>query len=215
MSKANVIDATLKLAAEKPWSDISLTDIAAASGLALADLRREFPSKGAILGAFARMIDEKVMAASANVDLARAPRDRLFEVIMNRFDALAPYRLGLKSIVNGMAPDPAMLTPIFNSQRWTLEAAGLPADGPRGNIRIMGLAALYASVLRTWLDDTDPGLAKTMAELDRALRRGEGLLDPIDRGVSAIERILCIGSKRSKTANEPATQPPVATANTL
>ena len=31
--------------------------------------------------------------------------------------------------------------------------------------------------MRTWLDDDDPALAKTMARLDRELRRGERVIE--------------------------------------
>ena len=51
-------------------------------------------------------------------------------------------------------------------------------------IRAQGLALLFASVLRTWVDDDDAGLARTMAALDRALARGQrwsGLLDDLCR----------------------------------
>jgi hypothetical protein len=47
-----------------------------------------------------------------------------------------------------------------------------------------GLAALFGRVLRTWIDDDDPGLARTMAALDRSLARGQrfaGLLDDLCR----------------------------------
>jgi len=68
------------------------------------------------------------------------------------------------------------------SQQWMLAAADISASGPKGMLRAQGLALLYASVLRTWLDDTDPGLARTMAALDSALARGQrwsGLLDDV------------------------------------
>ena len=68
------------------------------------------------------------------------------------------------------------------SQQWMLTAAGIDASGPRGMIRAQGLAVLFGSVLRTWVDDDDPGLARTMAALDRALARGQrfvGLLDDL------------------------------------
>ena len=65
-----------------------------------------------------------------------------------------------------------------------LTAADIGAAGPRGFVRAQGLALLFASVLRTWVDDDDPGLARTMAALDRALARGQrwsGLLDELCR----------------------------------
>jgi hypothetical protein len=38
-------------------------------------------------------------------------------------------------------------------------------------LRAQGLALLFARVLRVWVDDEDPGLARSMAELDRGLTR--------------------------------------------
>jgi len=61
----------------------------------------------------------------------------------------------------------------LRSQQWMLTAAGIGASGPRGAIRAQGLAVLFASVLRTWISDDDPGQARTMAALDRALGRGQ------------------------------------------
>ena len=59
------------------------------------------------------------------------------------------------------------------SQTWMLDAAGIDAAGPRGAIRAQGTAALFAGVLRVWVDDDDEGLARTLAALDRALARGQ------------------------------------------
>jgi hypothetical protein len=84
------------------------------------------------------------------------------------------------------------------SQQWMLSAAGIEASGPRGLLRAQGLAVLFASVLRTWVHDDDPGLARTMAALDRALARGQrvaGLLDDLWR----IPARLCrLGSRRRR-----------------
>ena len=52
-----IVEATMALAASAPWDDIELGDIAEAAGVTLADLREFFPSKGAVLGGFARKID--------------------------------------------------------------------------------------------------------------------------------------------------------------
>ncbi len=78
---------------------------------------------------------------------------------------------GLAFALNGLA---------VRSQQWMLTAADIDASGPRGMVRAQGLALLFASVLRTWVNDDDPGLARTMAALDRALARGQrwsGFLD--------------------------------------
>jgi hypothetical protein len=66
----------------------------------------------------------------------------------------------------------------------------IAAAGPRGMIRAQGLAVLFAGVLRTFVGDDDPGHAKTMAALDRALARGQrwsGFLDDL----CAIPKRVC------------------------
>jgi hypothetical protein len=76
------------------------------------------------------------------------------------------------------------------SQQWMLTAADISASGPRGLVRSQGLALLFASVLRTWIHDDDPGHARTMAALDRALARGQrwsGFLDDL----CAIPACMC------------------------
>jgi hypothetical protein len=53
-------------------------------------------------------------------------------------------------------------------------------------LRAQGAALMFARVLRTFVDDDDPGLARTMAALDRALARGQrwvGFLDDLCRFV--------------------------------
>ena len=53
------------LAAERDWDQIELTDIADKASVTLLQLRDAFPSKGAILGGFARLIDKKVLSDSS------------------------------------------------------------------------------------------------------------------------------------------------------
>jgi AcrR family transcriptional regulator len=185
-----VVTAALRLAAERPWRDVRLIDIAEAAGTDLATLRRRFVSKGAILAAFARQIDDVVLAAARRPAEGQSPRDALFEVVMSRLDALAPHRAALKSIAADTGLDPALIAGFLSSQAGMLDAAGIDTDGIEGRVKVAGLASVYASVLRTWLDDDDPGLARTMAALDRRLRRGERALEAVDSVVSRGRSVL-------------------------
>ena len=56
-----------------------------------------------------------------------------------------------------------------------LEASGIGAGGPVGRLKAKGLAAIYLVTLRAWLHDDTPDMARTMAVLDRSLRRAEGV----------------------------------------
>lgn len=178
--RGRIIAATLKLAAERKWHDISLSEIATESAVALDMMRREFSSKSAILAAFTRMVDDEVVRRVPKREPGQASRDVLFDVFMCRFDVLRPYRAALKSITGSGLPDPAHILPFLASQRWMLEAASIPTDGPQGAVRIAGIASLYASVFQVWLGDDDEGMARTMAALDRRLRRGEAALKRVD-----------------------------------
>lgn len=178
--RGRLVAAAMKLAAEKPWREVRLTEIAEAAGISLVDVRREFSSKGDILAAFVHMVDDSVLARAPQRSGGQVARDALFEVIMSRFDVLEPYKAGLKSIAASWTFEPALAGAIGQSQHWMLRAAGISADGLDGHLRAAGLGAVYTSVYRTWLGDDDPGLAKTMAALDQRLRRGERTLQAVD-----------------------------------
>jgi ubiquinone biosynthesis protein COQ9 len=210
--KGRIVTAALRLAAERPWNDVSMLDIAEASNTGLADLRREFPSKAAILGAFTRAIDDVVLAKAARPQPGTVPRDAIFEVVMSRFDAMQPYKAGLKSVMASVGFDTDMARRLFASQAWMLNAAGIPLNGVAGTVRVFGLASVYASVFRNWLDDEDPGHARTMANLDRRLRRGEQSLQTMDGIFGSVGRVFetfgrTAGNMRSKPAGDGAAAP--------
>ena len=204
--EGQIIAATLELAKSKSWTEITLLDIAGAAGISLVDLRGQFTSKAEILSAFTKAIDDVVIAAPPRAEDGDTPRDRLFEVIMNRFDALAPYKQALKSITANGLPEPLQIRAVLSAQHWMLQAAGISTDGLRGAVRTAGLTSVYASVFRTWLDDDDAGLAPTMAKLDRKLRRGEttlGRVDDLACGAKGIikrfSRLCCCGTSRARS----------------
>jgi hypothetical protein len=129
------------------------------------------------------------------------PRERLFDVLMARIEALAPHKQAVGSLIRSAGRNPGLAVALngfaVRSQQWMLTAADISASGPRGMVRAQGLALLFASVLRTWLRDEDPGLARTMSALDRALARGQrfsGFLDDLCR----IPACVCRGSRRRR-----------------
>lgn len=179
-----VIDALMRLAADRPWTDIEVTDIAEEAGISLADLRDLFPSKGAVLGAFSRRIDRQVLAGSSS-DLADEPaRERVFDVIMRRLDALAPYKRAVRRIAFALRGDPLSLAALnqvaLNSQRFTLASVGISTEGSLGLLKLQGGVIVLANTMETWFEDDDPALARTMARLDRELKRGERVLERAD-----------------------------------
>jgi AcrR family transcriptional regulator len=183
--RSKIVDAMMKLAAERRFEDIAIRDIAAEAGVSLADFRDAFPSKGAVLGAFSRRIDRQVLTVPLGDLSSSSARDRLFDVLMRRLDAMAPYREALREIFAWLRRDPAGLIEMnrltVNSMRFMLEAAEVSSENPGGALKVQGLALSWSRVFAIWLDDTPPDFAKTMAALDRELMRGERLVEGLNR----------------------------------
>jgi len=173
-----VLAGAMSLAAEKGWRATTRADIAGRADLSLAEMYRLFPSKEAVLDALSRRVDAEVLA-EGRADEGDPPRDRLFDVLMRRFDALAPYKAGLRAIWREEAGSPLSavehLPRIRRSMGWMLEIAGLPADGISGLLRTKGLTLVWLSVLRVWLVDDSADLSRTMAALDSRLRQAEDI----------------------------------------
>lgn len=187
--KGRYISAALALAVEKPWSEVTLAEIAARTGATLVGLKAHFDSKAQILEAFVRLVDDEVLTRAPRREEGQSPRDALFEVVMSRFDVLEPWKPAVRSIAKSGAPEPGQVLGILASNRWMLEAAGIGSGGLEGAARVAGLTAVYAAVFRIWLDDDDPGLARTMAALDRRLRRGERAMRRAEDVVRGVRRV--------------------------
>jgi AcrR family transcriptional regulator len=172
-----ILDAAMALAAERGWRDLPLSDVAARAEVPLGDLLRRFPSKAAILGGVGRIADDAMLEADAELDAGEPVRDRVFDRVMRRFDALLPFRPGLARIYEELPRDPlpllALLPRLGRSMAWTLEAAGLSAAGLRGIARTKALSLIYLRAMRVWFEDESADLSRTMASLDGQLRRLE------------------------------------------
>ncbi len=180
------IDALIALLAEHSFEQIGLAEVAGRAGIKLSQLRAEFGSTLAILAAHIKSID-RVVLDGGDADMAEEPvRERLFDVLMRRLEALAPYKESVRSIMRSARRNPGLALALnamaVRSQKWMLEAAGIGASGPRGALRAQGAALMFARVLTVWIDDDEEGLDRTMAALDRGLSsaaRWAGFLDDL------------------------------------
>ena len=184
--RGKIVDALMKLAGERRFEDIAIRDICKEAGVTLADFRDSFASKGAALVALSRRIDRAVLSEDSDELADESPRERLFDILMRRLEAMAPYREGLREASAWLRRDLsaalAMNRVLLGSMRFMLEAADIELeDGAAGAIKLQGLALAWGRIVGIWLEDDDPGLSKTMAELDRELTRGESAVAGVDR----------------------------------
>jgi AcrR family transcriptional regulator len=190
-----IVNAAIELAADKPWAEVSLAAIAERAGVDLAEIARQVPGKQGILQAFARAMDSQLLASLKDNPVEGEAHDRLFDVMLRRFELLAPYKAAIASIARAPIDGPGewlnFLASSLVTQGWILEAADIRLSGIKGDAARLGLVRIQAEMLGVWLKDDDPGLARTMAALDRKLRDSEALMNRLETPIA-----LCSGIAR-------------------
>jgi hypothetical protein len=188
--------AALTLAATRPWRDVTLVQLAQTAGRPVADLF------GASLWEAVDCTEEAFDRAIADgvdkLDPNQSVRDRLFELIMRRFEAMEPHRAAVIAMEAGAERDPTLLASAHQRHvrcaRWVLALAGLEADGMTGQARAQGLGVIIGQARAAWRTDDAGDFNKTMASLDKNLRRAEEMFG----------RWAGFDAKPKPAANEPA-----------
>jgi ubiquinone biosynthesis protein COQ9 len=169
-----LVTAVFRLAAENGWRHANIVEAAREAGLSLADVRGRFSSRGSVLLLFGRLADQAALKDAATEGPVR---DRLFDLLMRRFDMLQTHRDGVKALLRALPSDPPtalmLACATTRSMRWMLQAAGIQATGARGELQAKGLLVVWLWALRAWERDDSEDLSGTMAAVDTALNRAE------------------------------------------
>lgn len=169
-----LVTAAFRLAGEQGWRNVNVARAARDAGLSLAEARARFPSKAAVLLRFGRLADQ---AALTDAPSEGSVRDKLFDLLMRRFDFLQSHRSGVQALLRSLPTDPPMALLLAcasrRSMRWMLQAAGVTATGVRGELQVKGLVAVWLWAVRAWERDESADLSGTMAAVDTALQRAE------------------------------------------
>jgi AcrR family transcriptional regulator len=192
-TREQVLDTFLRLVAERGYGAVSLHDLAEAAAIGRSDLYRLYPDKLALVQAFMARIDGEVLAGTpAELDPEETVRDRLFDLLMRRFDALRPWRAALEAVRRATRRDPLMMLvlgpSLMRSMAAMLEAAGVSAAGLTGAVRQNGLMAIYAAASRVFEKDETADLSKTMAALDARLKTAERWAQTFDKYTYSAEK---------------------------
>lgn len=181
--REKIVMAALELADQLGWDVVTLSDIASECDLTLAQLHMYVSDKMDVLCALGRMIDTRVLDNVETPDPSASPKERLFDVFMDRYEVLNDYRTGLTAILHSFKYDPKQalisMPHLCRSMNWMMEAADVQVRGFKGAFVLAGLSGLYLKVLKTWMSDESPDLSKTMAALDKELNRAEKLAEMI------------------------------------
>lgn len=121
--------------------------------------------------------DAMTAEEARDISLNDSARDRLFDVLMTRFDQLQAHRSAVQSIAKSAPSDPKMLRTLVcalpNSMRVMLRLARMSADGLEGRLKAQVLSLVWLRVARHWMRDGSEDMAETMAALDKELAQIE------------------------------------------
>jgi ubiquinone biosynthesis protein COQ9 len=164
----------LEIIGKKGWSHFELKDLAN-DKTSLADVYAHFPARLSILEALGKYIDQ---ATLENLDVfgpSETPKDRLFSIMMTRFDAMTPLKPFIKTLWQDGWKEPLTIVSSLpmglNSMTWLLQAADVDTTGIHGALRVKAFAVCYLSTVWAWLADDTLESEQTMVELDKNLQR--------------------------------------------
>jgi AcrR family transcriptional regulator len=182
-----IASAALRLAATRGWTSLTLSQIAKAAKMPLAKAQKLFSDKDQILPAIVAYVDDETAAAIGKPLTRSTPRDRLFEVMMARFDVLQENRKGILAIAKAVRQNPQLARLLLPAYMQTIKKllllAHIPTTKAQQPLVIAGLLTVQAATLCRWQSDNTADLAKTMAALDRSLGLAEKIAETVLRPI--------------------------------
>jgi hypothetical protein len=205
-------EAALALCVEKSWADVSLLSLCQEARQSLSDCAEAGITRFCVAEYLDQVLDRAMLEAVAEIEAEAPSRDRLFDIVMARFDAMQDHRAAWVSILEADVQEPAAAfaraVRRLRTSVWALEAVGISTDSLKAAAHVLGLARRLRKIEALWLKD-DADLSKTMAGLDQTLRESE---DWLYRGEKLAEfwKSGSLRRTRSKAADEHSPEDPQA-----
>lgn len=172
-----ILDAWLTVIARDGWAGARLGAVATLADIDAGAAADALPDRWMALRAYGRQLDRAALAEAAS-DPEGSTRDRLFTMLMERFDAAQVQRPAAQELARAARRDPGLAAFFLASLPASLariaDAAGVETAGLLGPLRVQALTVQYLRVSTTWLGDDSADLAPTMKALDGALAQAEG-----------------------------------------
>jgi hypothetical protein len=178
--QTRLADAVFSRLAEISWADLILVSVARTAKITLHERLEAASSRPALIGIMLGRLSGETARHYRPDRESQSARDRAFDVCMTWFGLQKPRKKAMRALYNGLSRDPLSLVSarreFVAAAEWLLALAEADA-GPALQIRAAILAGLVVRAMPVWLGDDDE-MGKTMAQLDRDLRRAERLLWP-------------------------------------
>lgn len=177
-----IVDAALARASLTSWEAVRLHDVAASLGVTLNEIRAHFREKEEIVDAWFDRADAAMLTkAEAAGAPAAPPRERLEQVMMAWFDALALHRRVTRQMIwNKLEPGHLHyqyngLLRVSRTVQWMREAAQRDATLPWRALEETALTGLYLVTFFYWMYDDSPQSVRTREFLRRRLGGWSGV----------------------------------------
>lgn len=177
-SEKIIINKSFELIEKIGWERFSFQKLSEKEKIPLNFLKTNYKCKYTVIEKFSQMIDRQVESNIRADDLMDSSiKDKLFELIMLRFDELESFKKALKNIFLSTKKNPLLISIIsknlLNSFDFYLEVSNSYQNSPTDIFKKNFLLLIYSLVFETWLNDNSEDLSKTMSQLDKYLSIAE------------------------------------------
>ncbi len=169
--------AALALLKDHAWNEITLPLLAKKAKQPLERLEKIMGSTKDLIPLVSEQIDALMLKETPERDKDLLPRELLFDILMTRFEVMAPYRFGLTSLADIARTTPEIAYPLYKAMHKSMSfclthACGCPRNTGH-NLCVGFFVGAYFFVFIKWSRDRAPDMSRTMAGLDHMLRRLE------------------------------------------
>ena len=124
----DLLTLAFEIIAETGWRGFTFTELADRAGLSMKEVRQAFSGRAGLLDELSRRLDQAMLGFDPADMEGLPPRDRVFELIISRLEAMAPFRAGLCRLMQDARFDPPLVAMtacrLDRSLAWLQDAAG-------------------------------------------------------------------------------------------
>ena len=176
--------AAFELAQQEGWRWLTSSKVSDQTGIKEGKIKNIYPTKYELIF---HLIDDmnKFAINSKNFSIDDSLHDKLFDLLMARFDFLYPYKSTIQLIVSDSSNNPQfyakLLIKLKESMTLTLRVIGVQVSGWQGRLKIRGISLVYINSFRVWLNDESLDSGQTMATLNSGLEKANSIASFFDR----------------------------------
>lgn len=172
--RSKIVETALEILTQTPWDALTMEELAAKLSITPIQLYAIFPTRCDLLKGIMQFIDDKMITLYQEGKEDLSLQEKLFDIIMCRFEVMEVYKSPLKNIIFTFWRDPISFpSGVFlglHSMSLILEAVDVPVEGIKGKLNIKILSFFYLYTLKLWFEDETQDMAKTLTHVDKALK---------------------------------------------